>query len=400
MSRRHVSWRTALLPGITATIATALLGLTSTANAATGSVWSIVKSPNVTTGNFASNTLLSVAPVSQNDVWAVGLENKSGFDSSGDFPLIEHWDGTAWSVSQTGTQNADLTSVSADSANDAWAVGNVLNNKTLLAERWNGSAWSTVPMPEPAGAISARIEGVTALSASNAWAVGTFSDNALNLPLIEHWDGTSWSVVPNVPRQVAESNALDGVTAISPNDIWAVGHFSGGSTSQNSQLLMHWNGTSWSLAKPAQVTPGQSNNASVAVTANSSNDVWAVGGVDSTNSDGVTTQQPFAEHWDGTQWTEVATPAPAIGSAAFAFTAVTAVSHNDVWAVGLNAGDAFMEHWDGTSWTTTALPALGARGSSLFGIAKSGPSTLWAVGDNRPKSGLISQSLTLRTAQG
>src|SRR5437764_621866 len=50
-------------------------------------VWSVVSSPNVGT---SSNVLNGVAVVSANDVWAVG------YYSGG--TLIEHWDGTSWSV--------------------------------------------------------------------------------------------------------------------------------------------------------------------------------------------------------------------------------------------------------------------------------------------------------------
>jgi len=400
-SRRFVDRRKSLLPASTAIIATALLMVPSAAHAATaGNIWTVVKSPNVTTGTFASNDLESVAAVSDTDVWAVGFESKTGFDPTGAFPLIEHWNGTAWSVSLTGTQNAMLTSVSADAANDAWAVGNVVNSRTLLAEHWNGSAWQAVPMPMPTDAISARIEGVTALSANNAWAVGTFSNNDLNLPLIEHWDGTRWSVTPNVPRQVSVSNDLHAITAVSAGDIWAVGEFDQGGTSPESQLLMHWNGTSWSLAKPAVLNAGQSNALPVAATAVSSNDVWAAGGVRVTGPDGSTSQQPFAMHWNGTRWAQVATPAPATISAAFAFSGIAAVSQNDVWGVGTNAGRAFIEHWDGSSWSTAGIPTLGASGNSLSAIVRSGTNSMWAVGENNPTTGLITKTLTLHTTNG
>jgi hypothetical protein len=399
--RRYVGSRKFIFCASAAIIATALFTSPSAADAATiGNVWSVVKSPNVTAGTFATNALLGVAAGSDTNVWAVGFENKTGFDPSGDFPLIEHWNGTSWSVSLVGTQNAELTSVSTDSANDAWAVGNVESNQTLLAEHWNGTVWSAVAMPMPTGAISARVEGVTALSPTNAWAVGTFTTNELSLPLIEHWDGTNWSVAPNVPRQVSVFNELRAITAISANDIWAVGQFDQGGVSPEAQLLMHWDGASWSLSKVAVIATGESNASPVAVTAASSSDVWAVGGADVTGRDGVTSQRPFAIHWNGVQWTEVATPAPATPSAAFAFTAVAALSRNDVWAVGLNAGHAFIEHWNGSSWSTAGTPVLGANGSSLEGITKSGTNSLWAVGDNRPRSGLISQTLTLRTTNG
>jgi hypothetical protein len=146
------------IPAITATIAAALLVMPATADAATpGSVWSTVKSPNVTTGTFAGNVLSSVTAVSDTDVWAAGSVSKTNGDPAGDRPLIEHWNGTAWSVSLTGTQNARFTSIGADSATDAWAVGDVESNSTLMAEHWNGSAWSAVPMPSPGNAINARI---------------------------------------------------------------------------------------------------------------------------------------------------------------------------------------------------------------------------------------------------
>jgi len=218
--------------------------------------------------------------------------------------------------------------------------------------------------------------------------------------LIEHWDGTNWSVTPNVPRQMSNFNELRAITAISANDIWAVGQFDQGGVSPEAQLLIHWDGASWSLSKGAVIAAGESNTSPVAVAAASSTDVWAVGGVDVAGQDGVISQRPFSIHWNGTQWTEVATPAPATPSAAFAFTAVAALSRTDVWAVGLNAGNAVIERWDGSRWSTAGTPALGANGSSLNGITKSGANSLWAVGDNRPRSGLISQTLTLRTTNG
>jgi hypothetical protein len=389
-----------VFPASGAVIASALLALPSAASAATpGSVWSIVNSPNVTTGQFSSNVLKSVAAGSSTNVWAAGFSNTTLADPRTDAPLIEHWDGTAWTVSPTAAANAELTSISTDSANDAWAVGNVVSNRTVLSEHWNGTAWTQVSVPLPAGAISARLEGVTALSATNAWAVGTYSDNELNLPLIEHWDGTRWSVTANVPRQVSESNDLHGITAISPTDIWAVGQFDQGGTSPKSQLLMHFDGVSWSLSHPAQIAPGESNAFPVAVTANSSTDVWAVGGTGVTNADGVTSQQPFSMHWDGTQWSEVATETPAQISSGFSFFSVAAMSQNDVWAVGGNAGNGIIEHWNGSRWTTAGTPALGVA-SLLGGVAKSGASTLWAVGEHSPTTGLVEKSLTMRTTKG
>ncbi|MFB9449467.1 hypothetical protein Dvina_37920 [Dactylosporangium vinaceum] len=389
--------RPPLLPAALAAIAAAVIAAPSAAGAAgTGSMWSVVKSVNVTTGTFAHNELVSVSALSDTDVWAAGFSNTST-SSHNDRPLIEHWNGTAWTVTPAGAADIMLRGISADAADDAWAVGESFDGQALLAEHWNGVAWSSVALPVPPDSLRASIQGVTALSPANAWAVGWYSNSSLNLPLIEHWNGSAWSVVPDVPRQVAESNFLHAVTAVSADDIWAVGeYFQGGSAT----LLLHWNGTAWSVVKPAQLGTGESNAFPVAVSAVAADDVWATGQRSRTGDDGVTRAEPYAIHWNGTQWTEVGTPLPTTPSAAFAFTGVAAVSGNDAWAVGIDGSGAFAEHWDGTAWTRAALPALGTAGSALFGVARSGPSSLWAVGDNHPKSGLSTQTLTLHTTQG
>src|SRR5437899_2411658 len=82
--------------------------------------WQIVTSPNVGTGN---NYLTSVSAVSESDVWAVGYYNNGGTNQT----LTEHWDGTSWSVVSSpnpGPTSNYLLSVAAISANDVWAVGN------------------------------------------------------------------------------------------------------------------------------------------------------------------------------------------------------------------------------------------------------------------------------------
>jgi hypothetical protein len=64
------------------------------------------------------------------------------------------------------------------------------------------------------------------------WAGGSYS-NSSNGPfqvLIEQWNGSSWSVVPS-PNPGGMSNLLQGVAAVSANDVWAVGIYYSSSTS-------------------------------------------------------------------------------------------------------------------------------------------------------------------------
>jgi hypothetical protein len=75
--------------------------------------------------------------------------------------------------------------VAATSARNAWAVGSVAFNKTLII-RWNGTAWKHVPSPTY-GQLS-ELLGVAATSAGNAWAVGW----DLKGLILQHWNGTAW----------------------------------------------------------------------------------------------------------------------------------------------------------------------------------------------------------------
>lgn len=93
-----------------------------------------------------------------------------------------------------------------------------------LVEHWNGTNWQVIHSPNPVSAFVFLI-GVTAVSAQDVWAVGDYLDNTtIWSTLIEHWDGTSWQIVasPNVQPGKFD-NFLHSVTAISAQDGWAVG---------------------------------------------------------------------------------------------------------------------------------------------------------------------------------
>src|SRR5438552_19089445 len=88
--------------------------------------WQLVNSPN--SGN-QPNSLNAVAAVAENDVWAVGASSSS--DSSSSRTLIEHWNGSRWSVVRSPNPGATfnvLTAVAVVSANNVWAAGCSANN--------------------------------------------------------------------------------------------------------------------------------------------------------------------------------------------------------------------------------------------------------------------------------
>jgi hypothetical protein len=294
-----------------------------------GASWAVVSSPNVGT---AQNDLNAVAARSASDAWAVGTF--FDYSSLAWRTLIEHWNGTNWVVVSSpspSTRYNALHGVIALGANDVWAVGIMqtsggggghggggggIANRTLV-EHWNGTAWSVVPSPN-VGSGSNYLLGVAGSSASDLWAVGSHDTRTLT----EHWNGTAWSVVSS-PNVGSTANFLNGVAVIAGNDVWAVGAIYPGSAASEQTLTEHWNGTSWSVVPSPNV--GTGNNALQSVAGLSSGDVWAAGV--SYNSSART----LTERWDGTAWTVVTSPSP--GTEAH-LSGITVLAPSTVWAVG------------------------------------------------------------------
>jgi hypothetical protein len=253
-----------------------------------GTQWNVFPGPSFAAGDQPE--LKAMTAISENDIWAVGTLLSDGGEIL-NF-LFEHWDGTSWTASTRATNDAFLFAVSADAMNDVWAVGfqgPENDNSRTLVMHFDGTSWETVPSPS-VGSGASQLNGVVALAPNDVWAVGFSTpvappQQAATLTLIEHWDGTSWTVVtsPNVgPQSVFQSNRLQGIAAVSTNDIWAFGSYNqaNGSGQQNT-LLMNWNGTAWSLASsPSPVKGGFVSDVLFAGVSPSPGNMWIVGSED------------------------------------------------------------------------------------------------------------------------
>jgi hypothetical protein len=273
--------------------------------------------------------------------------------------LIEHWDGTSWNVvpsPRPAVVDNNLYSVAAVSANDVWAVGyevDFSNYRQTLIEHWDGSSWSAVPSPNPSNQADTVLKSVTAVSANDVWAVGYYVDSTGEYTVIEHWDGTSWSVVSS-PNPGPSDNALASVAAASANDVWAVGLYEDSSLNEYA-LVEHWNGSAWSVVPSPDPGSGYVVNPLTGVAAVSASDVWAVGSAENFDLG----RQSLIERWDGGAWNIVLSPNPGLSDNAFSSVAV--VSSSDVWAVGYYVDSLgyyrnLIEHWDGSSWNVVPNP--------------------------------------------
>ncbi|HYS39249.1 MAG TPA: hypothetical protein VEO01_26840, partial [Pseudonocardiaceae bacterium] len=232
---------------------------------------------------------------------------------------IEAWDGAAWHVVATpalDTQRDYLTSATALSADDVWAVGERQDHAGLfstLVEHFDGHRWTVVPSPNP-GAAGDHLYGVAAASADDVWAVGQRSDK----PLVEHWDGRRWTVV-GVPGV----GVLDAV-AVQGNDVWAVGQ-TDDAAHQAHPLVLRRVGTDWTAAIPAGIGAPFSNVTGVAVAGGTA---WLAGTYFNTATG---LQHTLIARNDGTGWRAVAAPDPGTGDKVLGAIAATG---GDLWAVG------------------------------------------------------------------
>lgn len=365
MKRAKVGHLLATAAGAAATLVLLTPGVASAQS------WTVVASP-------ANGQLNGVATVSANDVWAVGQTLAPG-------TLAEHWNGTAWSVVPTPNPIAGsdrLSAVTAVSTKDVWAVGVVSFSSPPIILNWNGKRWASVAHPRQTGFLS----GVAAVSANDVWAVGESQVSGVGLQtLIEHWNGHTWSVVPS--PNVGPMDQLRGVTAVSATDVWAVGFAEPTSTSSPQTLILHWDGTSWTVVPSPNPAGVGADNELSGVTAISANDVWAVG----ETGNGA---QTLTEHWDGTTWTAVSSPS------AGRLAGVAAVSTTDVWAVGSNTDingitSTVIEQWNGTSWSTVPSPNPSLNENVLTAASADPASTqAWAVGEFFNNTTSTRQTLT------
>jgi hypothetical protein len=331
------------------------------------------------------------------DAWAVGGSGTNSV-SPGEQTLIERWDGTSWQVISSPLAYDYLNSIAAITPNDVWAVGGELNYGNgfhpykPLIEHWNGAQWSVVPGNTPSSFV--ELDAVTALATGDVWAVGAIDIGQPTLgtyrPLLEHWNGTAWQATTGAIPAGMTGGTLTAVTPIpGTNQVWAVGSLTQNTVPNSQGLIEQWDGTTWHLIAPPSLPTGARGGTLSGVVALSPTDAWAVGGY--TGSDGKA--RPLIFHWNGTVW-QVASSPDALGT----LSGVAAAGTRDVRAVGSDGatGQALIEQWDGTAWhlVTSPIPS-GATKSALRSVTADSAGDFWAVGSSQNAAG-TSQTLIER----
>ena len=210
-----------------------------------GSKWSVTPSPN--TNELLDNDLSGIACVSARSCTAVGYH----YDGHAQEPLVERWNGVKWSIvrsaSGVGASGAFLSAVSCRSPVDCTAVGTARDttaNKPLI-EHWNGAAWSIEPAPSIGRTLNGYLTGVSCISSKSCTAVGRYFTGLSFQTLVEVRKGTAWSIVRSPAVSAGTNSELDAVSCSSVSDCTAVGHVT--TTRGTRTLIEHGGGSRWSI---------------------------------------------------------------------------------------------------------------------------------------------------------
>ncbi len=334
--------------------------------------------------------LSQVVAITPQDIWAVGSIRNST-SSLRVQPLLEHWDGASWNIvngantqallqSSGNWDQASLSHIAVISADDIWAVGGVgaysydaysnyqSSTGKPLIEHWNGWQWQLVPGASGITESYSVLNDLVAISANNIWAVGFAADSAWShtTALVEHWDGSRWTRVPQ-PQFSPQVGVLDHISATSASDIWVIGRAS--PFFQTFPLIEHWDGHTWSVTYLSAAGLGAAN----ALVTLSASDIWVAGSAPQVNSDPVS---PLIIHWNGQSWTRAAGNKEL--GAGNTILGLKIENANDIWAAGSAAGGhSLILHWNGQRWKT--IQHQSPPFAYLSDIAISG-GRIWAVG--------------------
>ena len=288
-----------------------------------------------------------------------------------------------WTVGNTpALAEGDLFGVSCVNASFCVAVGQQRPGPVPLMEQWDGSSWTVMSNSPPAG--SSELAAVSCSSTTSCVAVGGAGTGTL----VEQWNGTAWSVVDSPDATGATSTYLMGVSCTGATFCKAVGQAYFGSSTYT-PVALSFNGTTWTLDAPPNPTGGGFLNAVSCTASIASTTCMAVG----TSGGG---DLGLTELWNGSAWTVVPNPNPT-GQTSVELNAVSCIGPSWCMAAGEGFGSTtyqtLFEVWNGAAWTIVASPNAGSDSNHLQGIDCFSATSCSAVGYTSPSAGDSTESL-------
>jgi hypothetical protein len=270
----------------------------------------------------AQASILDVAVVSQDDIWAAG---SAGTDH-GIETLLMRYDGARWQVSPDTFDNAQLYSISIVSATEGWAAGST--NGTPFMLHYTNGHWRDATASIDVGALRDHkivLTTVRMATATSGWALGQGDQAPQHTTQILQYlkVGSTYRWEPTEAFIGATLNAL---SVVSDHEAWMAG--------QNGLKIII-----------VRVTITYLNNDPNSIVTNRYSHSWETFGPGN-------------------------------------LTSVSMRSSTDGWAGGSgDVGEGVLFHWDGNEWRQVGIPSTVEQPGSVQGIIATGANAVWVYGE-------------------
>jgi hypothetical protein len=229
--------------------------------------------------------------------------------SGGQVPFAEQWNGHAWhtlpvppAAGAVQTYLGGIDCLTPDWCTTTGEQHFASGLASPIADHWNGHRWAVQPTPHPAGTDFSNLPSISCTAATRCIAVGGTSDdggNSITGAIAERWNGTAWHLIA-VPNP---GGGLYSVSCPTPRVCTAIGFYF---TDAGGQLLAErLQRGSWT-EQLTPLLPQVFEMAQPAVSCATGLTCIAVGGYEPDGPGSIT----LTEHWAASTPTTTGTAAP------------------------------------------------------------------------------------------
>ena len=240
------------------------------------------------------------------------------------------------------------------------------------------SNWQPFPSLTPTSHNNFATVGVSCATSTFCVAVGYNNPTTVTYPLVQEWNGTTWTdVSPSVPGTQLNFE-FRGISCVSASFCMGVGYSRVNISSPDVPLFLLWNGSTWSIQNLPLGT-GQTAGIFSGVSCLSTTFCLAVGDFEPTASSEVAA----SEVWNGSQWQVL--PTATVAGVLTYLESVSCTSQSSCQAVGATengvVGSAVVESWNGSSLSMAPIASPPSSSAQLNSVSCAGPAFCTAVGN-------------------